>query len=87
MCTYNLQDHLQNYQYLNFHGNDKLVNIIKDDSTSRTMLTQFVYMNHVDEDAKKRLNLLYIQFLEYFGLVWQLVDSRFGKRVVGSELC
>ncbi|XP_031096970.1 uncharacterized protein LOC116001221 [Ipomoea triloba] len=79
-----LQVHLQNYQYINFHGNDRLVNIVEDDFASRTMLTQFFYMTRVDEVAKK-LNLLYIQFPEYF--VWnnqkKLWTQRKKKEVIG----
>lgn len=62
-----LQVHLENFQYLNFYGNEKVANIIEANKDSPTMLTQFFQMNCVNQVAKN-FNLHYVEFPEYF--VW-----------------
>nr|GMD68303.1 uncharacterized protein LOC109176597 [Ipomoea batatas] len=77
-----LQVHLPNYQYIKFNKHEKLVSIVDEKNgeqnyRSRTMLTQFFYMNRVDQLAKQ-LNLLYLEFPEFF--VWSLNDKRWHQR-------
>ncbi|XP_031112102.1 uncharacterized protein LOC116016078 [Ipomoea triloba] len=77
-----LQVHLPNYQYIKFNKYEKLVSIVDEKNgeqnyRSRTMLTQFFYMNRVDQLAKQ-MNLLYLEFPEFF--VWSLNDKRWHQR-------
>ncbi|XP_019181597.1 PREDICTED: uncharacterized protein LOC109176597 [Ipomoea nil] len=82
LSVVHLQVHLPNYQYIKFNKYEKSVSIVDEkngeqDYRSRTMLTQFFYMNKVDELAKQ-LNLLYLEFPEFF--VWSLNDKRWHQR-------
>ncbi|CAH9105004.1 unnamed protein product [Cuscuta europaea] len=69
--------HLENYQYMRFDNKKKLSNLVENELSQRTMLTQFFSMNTTDETAK-RINLLYVHFPEYF--VWVEKDKKWAPR-------
>nr|XP_027127530.1 uncharacterized protein LOC113743677 [Coffea arabica] len=62
-----LQLHLQNCQSMSFTPDQDLRDVIRNKYTKRTMLTEFFYMNSVDELAQ-HLKCTYKEFPEHF--VW-----------------
>ncbi|XP_031116667.1 uncharacterized protein LOC116020327 [Ipomoea triloba] len=62
-----LQIHLENSQYINFYGHERITYIVSREESSRTMLTEFFAMN-LSSDFARTLNLLYVEFPCYF--VW-----------------
>ncbi|XP_071902766.1 uncharacterized protein [Coffea arabica] len=75
--VYALQVHLPGEQMVSFHRRTNLVDLVADVDFSKTMLTEFFYMNQTNKDAQK-LNLLYKQFPEFF--VWSPDKKRWSKR-------
>nr|XP_016457896.1 PREDICTED: uncharacterized protein LOC107781671 [Nicotiana tabacum] len=65
--VYRLQLHLDGQQLVSFKKNMNVNTIVNNTMIKKTMLTEFFYMNKADKNATK-LNLLYIEFPEYF--VW-----------------
>ncbi|KAL3846228.1 hypothetical protein ACJIZ3_003631 [Penstemon smallii] len=79
--------HLPNHQPLRFGLERTLEQVVADPRSSKTMLTEFFYMNDSDPDAA-RLNLLYKEFPEYF--VWDAFNKKWKLRqrqVVVGRLC
>ncbi|XP_019156692.1 PREDICTED: uncharacterized protein LOC109153274 [Ipomoea nil] len=72
-----LQVHLENYQYMRFDNKQDLIHLVDNQFSSKTMLTEFFFMNMTDETAK-RLNLLYLEFPEFF--VWVNRDKQWYPR-------
>ncbi|XP_031127554.1 uncharacterized protein LOC116029648 [Ipomoea triloba] len=62
-----LQMHLENSQYINFYGHERITYIVSREDSSRTMLTEFFAMN-LSSDFARTLNLLYVEFPCHF--VW-----------------
>ncbi|XP_031090920.1 uncharacterized protein LOC115995912 [Ipomoea triloba] len=62
-----LQIHLENSQYINFYGHERITYIVSREESSRTMLTEFFAMN-LSSDFARTLNLLYVEFPCHF--VW-----------------
>ncbi|XP_031103123.1 uncharacterized protein LOC116006774 [Ipomoea triloba] len=62
-----LQVHLENSQYINFYGHERIIHIVSREEACRTMLTEFFSMNLANEYAKM-MNLLYVEFPCHF--VW-----------------
>nr|XP_027067673.1 ATP-dependent DNA helicase RRM3-like [Coffea arabica] len=75
--VYALQVHLLGEQMVSFHRRTNLADLVADVDFSKTMLTEFFYMNQTNKDAQK-LNLLYKQFPEFF--VWSPGKKRWSKR-------
>ncbi|XP_027098832.2 uncharacterized protein [Coffea arabica] len=75
--VYALQVHLPGEQMVSFHRRTNLADLVADVDFSKTMLTEFFYMNQTNKDAQK-LNLLYKQFPEFF--VWSPDKKRWSKR-------
>lgn len=63
--VYALQLHIENHQQVTYNNKDNLCNIIGNESTRRTMLTEFFRMNTSNEFAR---TLLYRNFPTHF--VW-----------------
>ncbi|KAG5557451.1 hypothetical protein RHGRI_007629 [Rhododendron griersonianum] len=72
-----LQLHLENCQIVGFKKSTKLNSIANSEFFSRTMLTQFFYMNKYNKDAKKG-KFLYKDFPVAF--VWSTKMRRWTKR-------
>ncbi|XP_031127552.1 uncharacterized protein LOC116029646 [Ipomoea triloba] len=62
-----LQIHLENSQYINFYGHERITYIVSREDSSRTMLTELFAMN-LSSDFARTLNLLYVEFPCHF--VW-----------------
>ncbi|XP_019179003.1 PREDICTED: uncharacterized protein LOC109174202 [Ipomoea nil] len=52
-CVVDLQIHLENYQYMRFDGKQALSDLVDNQLSSKTMLTQFFFMNTTNETAKR----------------------------------
>ena len=68
--AYILQLHLEDQHSVTFRKYDDLSRVLRDDSSSRSMLTGFFCRNKIDENAR---NLLYKEFPEQF--VWNQQDK------------
>lgn len=77
-----LQLHLEDQRLISFRKYDNLARIINDDSSSRTMLTEYFRMNQTNKKAQK---ILYNEFPEHF--VWnqrnKLWTPRKQRNVIG----
>jgi len=51
-----LQLHLENMQYITFKDRNKLTNVINDETTSNTTLTEYFKMNEIDPNEKNYLS-------------------------------
>ncbi|KAL3818110.1 hypothetical protein ACJIZ3_004015 [Penstemon smallii] len=79
--------HLPNHQPLRFGSKQPLAQIVNNPLSTKTMLTEFFFMNNIDPDAK-RLNLLYKEFPEHF--VWEAGKRKWKlrqKQVVVGRMC
>ncbi|XP_027108916.2 uncharacterized protein [Coffea arabica] len=75
--VYALQVHLPGEQMVSFHRKTNLADLVADVDFSKTMLTEFFYMNQTNKYAQE-LKLLYKQFPEFF--VWKPAKKRWSQR-------
>ena len=68
--VYILQLHLEDQHSVTFRKYDDLSRVLRDDSSSRSMLTEFFCRNKMDENAHK---LLYKEFPKQF--LWNQRDK------------
>ena len=76
-----LQVHLPNMHVLCYKGSDNLESVIRRESSSKTMLTEFFRMNTIDNYAR---NFLYKEFPEFY--VWDKAHKRWKRRVKRTQV-
>ncbi|XP_059446564.1 uncharacterized protein LOC132178128 [Corylus avellana] len=68
--VYSLQLHLENQQAISFCKSDNLTHLVNNDTSAKSMLTEFFSKNKVDENAQR---LLYKEYPEHY--VWNQRDK------------
>ncbi|CAN6571616.1 unnamed protein product [Malus baccata var. baccata] len=71
-----LQIHLPNMHQVQFHADESIINILHDESTRKTMLTEFFTLNHVDAEARR---YLYMEIPSHYR--WIQAQRKWSKRM------
>ncbi|XP_027102730.1 uncharacterized protein [Coffea arabica] len=75
--VYALQVHLPGEQMISFHNKTNLADLVNDVDFSKTMLTEYFYVNRTNKEVQN-LKFLYKQFPKFF--VWKPAKKRWSRR-------
>ncbi|CAN6703406.1 unnamed protein product [Malus baccata var. baccata] len=71
-----LQIHLPNMHQVQFRADESIINILHDESTRKTMLTEFFTLNHVDAEARR---YVYMEIPSHYR--WIQAQRKWSKRM------